>query len=186
MKKNKIFYLLLSFFVFTQIAFAQTAMVKVGFQDGLIYFANQINRTDNTVTVAFLHSGAVYEFDNNGYILSSTGSYKIGERVNLITIQPYRESLYNRATMHSADPTIPNLEVAIMFADGKIYYGAVEASAEADWFSVRFYHSGSQYTMHREDGFWKVWSTDKGNYPPGYQLLDIIQLGEDEFFYFAS
>lgn len=152
MKKIKFFYLLLSFVFFTQFAFAQIAMVKVGFQDGLLYFAHQLSRTDNTVTVEFLQSGAVYEFDNNGYILSSTGRYKEGERVNLIIIQRYQESLYSRATMHTVDPAIPDLELAVKFADGKIYYGTVVASAEAEWFSITFYHSNSQYTMNRDDG----------------------------------
>ncbi len=178
--------LLLALLSLPIVSWAQVpALVTVGFQDGSAYFANLLSRTETTVQVEFLHSGSRYEFDNQGYILSSTGKYKAGERVNLIDIDPKKESIYYSESLHSTDGTLP-LYVGIMFGDGKIYYGVVEASAEASWFSIQFLHSGSHYTMHKEAGAWKVHSTDNGHYPPGHVLIDIFSLDEGGFFYFAQ
>lgn len=158
------------------------AMVDVGFPDGLLYYANQVSRTATSITVDFLHSGARYTFDNQGNILQSNGAYPAGGKVNLVVVSPYEQGIYHLESFHSIDPGY-EFNVGVVFGDGKLYYGKVAPSGEAGWASIFFYHSNSTYTIHREGGVWKVWSTDKGSYPKGHTLRDIFKVGDPDPFY---
>lgn len=183
MKTVKIIAVLISFFLLPQFLLAQgIAFVKVGFPDGLIYYGNELGRTATTIKVQFIPSRAIYEFDKSGNILSSNGKYAAGGQVNLIVVDKYLMELTNRESMQSTTGQSP-FDVGVVFGDGQLYYGAVVSNSEAGWFSITFYHSGSQYTMHREDGTWKVWSTDKGTYPKGEPLSNIFEVGDEEFYY---
>lgn len=183
MKSVKIIIVLFSFYILPSFVAAQEiALVSIGFQDGNLYYANEVNRTPESITVDFLQSGARYVFDNKGNIISSNGKYAAGGQVNLIIITKYLRGIYHHESLQSTDMADP-FEVGVVFGDGKVYYGVVEASAEAGWASVMFYHSNSQYTFHREDGAWKVWSTDKGSYPKGHQLTDLFEIGDTEMYF---
>ena len=160
----------------------EIALVEVGFQDGLLYYANEVNRTPESITVDFLQSGARYVFDKNGNIISSNGKYAAGGQVNLIVVSKYLRGIYHHESLQSTDMSDP-FEVGVVFGDGKLYYGVVEASAEAGWASIMFYHSNSRYTFNWDEGAWKVWSTDKGSYPIGHQLTDIFEVGEPEMYF---
>jgi len=183
MKTVKIFIVFFAFIAIPKFVSAQQiALVEVGFQDGLLYHANEVNRTPTTLTVDFLQSGARYVFDNSGNILSSNGKYAAGGQVNLIVVSKYLRGIYHHQSLQSTDTSDP-FEVGVVFGDGKLYYGVVESSAEAGWASVVFHHSSSRYTFHWEDGAWKVWSTDKGSYPKGHQLTDIFEVGEPDIYF---
>lgn len=183
--KTFFLFLLPVFFVFAAqtIVGQDIAMVTVGFADGSAYFGKKLAITENSINVEFLHSHSVYEFDKNGTILSSTGGYKVGDKVNMIDVMYYKESYFNERSL--TIPQTGSVNMGVVFADGQVYFGILEQVA-GNQFTIYFAHTGSKYEMINKDGKWMVNWTDKGTYPLGYQLLDIFELDEPEVFYFGS
>jgi len=156
-------------------------MVTVGFADGNAYFAKKLAITDNTVKVEFLHSHSVYEFDKNGYILYSTGGYKVGDRVKMIDIAYYKESYFNEQSL--TIPQTGTVNMGVVFADGQVYFGILE-QVTGNQFTIYFAHTGSKYDITNENGTWMVNWTDKGTYLPGTKLTDIFELDTPDNFYY--
>ncbi len=153
-------------------------MVSVGFRDGKMYIGKKLDMTENTIQVEFLHTHSVYEFDKNGNILSSTGSYLVGDKVNIIDVSKYKKSRYSDTELNIE----PGRTVGITFNDGQVYFGNIESISENS-FSISFLHTGSNYEMLKDNGIWIVNWTDKGTYALGTKLLDIFELNDGEFFY---
>lgn len=157
------------------------AMVTVAFNDGSAYFGKKLAITDNTIRVEFLHSHSVYEFDKNGTILFSTGSYKVGDKVKMIDVAYYKESYFNEQSLTIPQTGVVNM--GVVFADGQVYFGILEQVA-GNQFTIYFAHTGSKYDITNENGTWMVNWTDKGTYLPGTKLTDIFELDTPDNFYY--
>lgn len=131
--------------------------------------------------VKFVHSGSVYEFDNTGTILKSTGAYKVGDKVKCIYTSRSLESVYSQEAM-PYNPEGRGNARGVVFGDGKTYYGVITASIIGE-FSMNFYHSNSNYTFYRAGSAWKVKSTDKGAYQPGHLIQDIFTMEKGVKYY---
>lgn len=152
------------------------ALVSVTFPDNKSFYANLVSDDGYILKAQIYNSGAVYEFNKAGKIVSSTGSYTKGSAVSAIGVKRYKADLYRYNI-------IPRQEtIGVGFPDGNIYYGHVEDGAEG-WFAIRFLHSNSLYTMQLESGLWKVNSTDKGKYAPGTTITKLFSLETNEPFF---
>lgn len=155
---------------------AQPALVSITFPDNKSFYANLVSDDEYILKAQFYNSGAVYEFNKAGKIVSSTGSYAKGSTVSAIRVRRYKADIYRYSN-------IPKQEtIGISFPDGNTYYGHVEDGAEG-WFAIRFLHSNSLYTMQCEGGMWKVNSTDKGKYTAGTNIAKIFSLETNEAFF---
>lgn len=153
----------------------QPSLASVTFSDNKSYWGTLKNKTEDNIKIQFYNSGAVYLFDKNGKILASNGAYKVGEFVGAIRIRNFKANIYNQEFVP------PNSIIGICFTDGLTYYGNVE-DATSGWFSIRFLHSNSQYTMQFVDGAWKVKSTVGGKYPIGTLLSSVFSITDIEYF----
>jgi len=153
----------------------QPALVSVTFPDNKSFYANLVSDDEYILKAQFYNSGAVYEFNKAGMIVSSTGSYVKGSTVSAIRVKRYKTDIYRYEN-------IPKETIGVGFGDGNIYYGHVEDGAQG-WFSIRFLHSNSLYTMQCYGGVWKVNSTDKGKYTAGTTITKLFSLETNEPFF---
>lgn len=154
----------------------QPALASVTFSDNKSFYANVVSDDGYILKAQFYNSGAVYEFNKAGKIVSSTGSYAKGSAVSAIRVKKYKTDIYRYSN-------IPKQEtIGVGFSDGAVYYGQVEDGATG-WFSIRFLHSNSLYTMQSNGSVWKVNSTDKGKYAAGTTITKLFSLETNEAFY---
>ena len=153
------------------------AAVSVKFNDDAMYAARVISETQTRLKVEFLHSHSIYEFDNNGFVISSNGQYKKSEKVKMILIKDAGESIYSQSIVGQ-----PEEIKGFRFGDGQVYYSRLK-QVEENYFTCRFHHTGSTYAFKKEGQTWKVYTSDKGTYPVGYIIKDIFTLLPRRFFY---
>lgn len=151
------------------------SLVDVYFADNKYYPAKLLEESGNQLKVQFIHSQSIYSFDNTGHIISSTGSYKPGDKVKLIRIFKFTEDLYN------VSRTILNgTKLGIVFGDGQLYFGFAAQITASLLHMVMFYHSWSVYDFIKPpSGKWKVYSTDKGKYPINHVIQSVYALEEE-------
>lgn len=148
--------------------------VSVTFPGNETYAATMVTENANLIKVKFYNSGAIYEFDKSGKIISSTGKYKAGETVMAIRIRRFDIDITGQGYVTRGKTA------GVVFNDGALYYGYIE-DASSGWFSIRFLHSTSLYTMQCVDGVWKVNSSDKGSYSSGTPLSQLFYTTEIEY-----
>ena len=155
---------------------AQPAVVSVTFPDNKSFYATLISNDGNILKAQFYNSGAIYEFNREGKVVTSTGGYKSGTSVAAIRVKKYKADIYSQGYVNNHET------IGVAFNDGLCYYGYIE-DASSGWFSIRFLHSNSQYTMQFTDGVWKVRSTEKGKYAAGTALTKLFSLETNESFF---
>lgn len=152
------------------------ALISVTFPDNKSYWGNVLKNSGEEVKAQFYNSGSIYTFDSDGKIISSTGTYKTGSTASVIRIRSYMADLYSQGYVENGKI------IGVEFGDGVTYYGNVEG-ASAGWFSIRFLHSNSQYSMQYTDGLWKVRSTEGGKYPAGSVLKRLFSITDIKYFF---
>jgi hypothetical protein len=175
MKKAFIFFIACVFIKSTNAQLPSAT--RVVFADGGDYTGKVLSRTTEKIKIEFLHSHSIYELNNYGIILSSTGKYPKGQKVKSIMIKDAAGSIYNERKISD---TVYYL--GIKFSDGQVYFCARISSGDGE-FECGFTHSKNYYTMNKQGEIWQVYKTDKGSYPPGHVLLEIYILGSGWFFY---
>lgn len=179
MKKTILQYAFIgAFLLFSQFKsycqFIKPVFVSVTFLDNNTYAATLVTENAGLLKAKFYNSGAIYEFDKSGKIISSGGKYKAGETVPVIRIRRFDKDVTGQGYVTKGKTA------GIVFNDGALYYGYIE-DASSGWFSIRFLHSGSLYTMQCIDGLWKVNSSDKGHYSPGTAISQVFYTTEIEY-----
>lgn len=151
------------------------SLASVTFSNNKSFWGTVVSKSENDIKIQFYNSGAIYQFDKSGKIQASNGAYKVGDFANAIRIRNFKENIYSKGYVTS------NSIIGVCFSDGLTYYGNIE-DATSGWFSIRFLHSNSQYTMQFVDGAWKVKSTVGGKYPTDTLLSSVFSITDIEYF----
>lgn len=148
-------------------------MVKIIFADGKTKFANAISKTTAQISVRMIPNSEEYTFSNKGIILTSTGSYTKGSKVQSIMIKYAMQSIYDK--IDQANFNYGTL--GFRFPDGKVQY-ANALTIQRIFLSITMSHSGFNYYMYFKNGEWKI-DMQGGEYRNGTVIRDIFELATE-------
>lgn len=145
-------------------------MVKITFADGKTKFANTISQAGTQIQIRMIPNSEEYTISNKGIILTSTGSYAKGSKVQSVMVKAALKSIYDKVDQ----PNFDYGTVGIRFPDGKVQY-AWGVTVQITYFSFIMSHSQFNYQCYFKGGTWKIDNTG-GEYRNGTYLRDIFEL----------
>lgn len=159
------------------------------FSDGKWFSARVLSNENNIIKVEFLHTHSIYQFNDQGFILSSTGAYPKGQKVKKIILGEYEKMVYEDLawyTVRTGDA------LGVMFPDGQDYFGVVKDLAPG-YFDILFFHSQNQYSIikdklgpnmdYKGDNKWKVsYRPPTGIYTRGTEIISLYKLARRVFY----
>ncbi len=145
-------------------------MVKITFADGKTKFGNAISQTATQIQIRMIPNSEEYSISNKGVILSSSGSYLKGSKVQSVTIKKSLPSIYNKVDQPNFDYGI----LGIRFPDGKVQY-AKALSVQSIYLGLTMMHAQVEYNCYYKEGTWKI-DIPSGEYKNGTIIRDIFEL----------
>ena len=179
---KKVTLLLFFLFMILKFAIAQQSFVCMGyvvFSDGKHYAGKILQEAPDMIRIQFLPSNNIYEFNKLGVITKSTGTYKAGNMVKLISVHELVKDIYTE------ENAVYGYSFAgIRFSDGKLFFALIDGVNGNTINNAYFSHSGSIYNFIKESSKWKVTSTSGGAYPVGHVItqLYLVQNFGREFY----
>ena len=149
-------------------------MAIVFFSDGKCYHGKILQETPDMIRIQFLRSNNTYEFNKLGVITKSTGTYKAGSLVKLISIHEFIKDIYDEE-----NTIYPYGFIGVRFGDGRLFYALTSVTdgiQNNTINNVDFLHSNSIYNFIKENGKWKVAFTRGGGYPVGHVITQLYTL----------
>jgi hypothetical protein len=159
------------------------------FGDGKWYNARVLSNENNILKVEFINTRSIYQFNNQGIVLSSTGAYPKGHKVKKIILGVYDKMVYEDLAWYTVEK---GDILGVMFPDGQDYFGVVQ-SVNPGYFDIIFCHSQNRYGMikdkmgpnkdYKGDNKWKVsYQPPAGMYPHGTEIIHLYRLTRKIFY----
>jgi hypothetical protein len=146
------------------------SMAKIVFADGKEFYANAISQSARQILIRMISNSEEYTISNKGIILTSTGSYAKGSKVQSVMIKKAGKSIYNEINQANFNYGVLGFE----FPDGKVQYASA-LTIHRTYLAITMQHSGFNYDLYYKNGEWKI-DNAGGEYRNGTIIKDIFEL----------